>query len=467
MADAGTGQFHLDNGLTQATEGLYSLGHAHQQAGFALGIPIRVRLTSGGTTHVYRYTLAAADPETGTSRAKRVRCLAEDWIALAERSAYRDVAPEVNARSDQVWGALVDAADRPPVAVAAVAGAETFPFALDQEADRGMIAGGLHRVVGNEFSYGYLNPDTTRGGVLTFEPRHTRQLATTPMAIFDETMVELGTRVSVDDLINAADVRVTPRAPGASNTDVLWASSEDPAAHRMAIGPRETITLTGSWRDPDQSRSPAGGTDFQEPLVAGTDYTFTANHDGTGASRVGQLTVRASLTAAGCQVMVTNAHETLGGYLYLQVRGRVLRTDQPQTARVEDGDSVRARGARPITLHFEYLNNLATALNLARLPLALFKDGTLVPTSVTFRPAPESRLEQTVLGLRVGHLIAINESVSGITTSRTFWVQSYDLTVRAPGQIEATVGLFPSFADGDVPFGVWDDTDWDACRWGL
>lgn len=457
MAGTGTVAFTLDNGF-HVTQGYYTIGHASQRSGFDIGIP--VKFTEDNLIR-FRGRLLHADPEPGVYKAKRVHCLAADWLELAARQDVTSIPIMADVRSDQAFAAVVDEADYPPVAVSLTAGSETFPFCFDRVS--GKLLTELANVVASEGGFGYMRPDSTTGGVLTFEGRGVRQLDTTVDATFDQTMREMAVELGEQTIINVVRSTVTPRDAGATDTAVLYRQDR-----RIRIGSGETVVVEAAYKDPDQSRSAIGGTDFQSPLVAGTDYTFTENEDGTGTVFTANLALVEILGGSGFKVQFTNPSISPSGWLDVQVRGRALYTDTPVTVEDRDEASVRTRGRRPLEVSYPYLDSPETARNLAQVQLQLFSTPKAIPTNVTFLPLGNAVLSALVSPRAVGDLIALGDPVSALDVdTQRFWIQNERRVYRQGDIVEASFGVVPAFVAEDTPFAAWDETNWDDCVWGF
>ncbi len=456
----GTAQFVLSN---VSPQGVFTLGHANTMAGFDLQIPVRIRSAvgnGGGTEQIlFRGRLKQAPPETGSFRGRRVFCIAEDWFAAARRTVT-GIGIQTEIRSDRAWAALVDQADYPPVAVSMTAGSETFPFVFDRVS--GPLLTEMAAVVMSEGGYCYIRPDTTTGGVLTFESRGTRQIDSTPDASFNNTMSDLEVELGDEAVINSYRFTITPRDPGDTNDEILYIQER-----RQAILPMQTIDISVTYQDPTQTRSSVGGTEFQ-PFTAGTDYTATQNEDGSGASLTSYLTFTGlSIGGSGVDFKVTNTHETDTAWFAFQVRGRGLYTDKPWIEVVPFEEGIRRRGRHEYEESFPYLDSPTTARGLAQLAINMFKDPTPIPRAMLVRPVSGSAKETATMFRGPGDLIAIGEPVSAIATSQQYWVQNARFTFEPPNRLDASFGLFPSYATGDEPIGVWDETEWDECVWGV
>lgn len=453
QAGIGTLDFTLHNAPTL---GKYTIGHANQVAGFKLNIPVRLR---DGSLIRFRGWLSQADPSPGVHGPWRVYCQAVDWFAIAARTQVTALPILTNVRSDDAWASLIDEADQPPVAISKGVGSTTLPYFGDRAS--GNVLSEMTDVIAAEAGQGYIRPDTSTGGVVTIEGRGVRQLDATPDATYDQTMRAMSVAVRVDAMVNIVNPTITPRDAGSVATDVVYIQER-----RQEIAPGQTLIVEGSYQDPSQSRSAVGATDFQA-FTSGTDYTFTAAEDGTGVNLVGSLTESHIFGGSGFHIEFKNNHATAIGWVAYQIRGRLLLADKPLTPTVQDRDSVREHGPHPYDEEYKYLDDAETALSIGQLALNLFANTTKVPESVTFSPEPGSAFDASIRARAEGDLIALGDPQSNITTTQRYWIQNLRLVYRPTNMLEATFGVFPSFAQADDLFGAWDSTSWDDCLWGF
>lgn len=462
QAGAGTFTFTLNNTPKIAgivTLGRYTIGHANQVTGFDLGIPVRFK---DGTMIRFRGWLSQADPEPNTRGGRRTFCQALDWFAVAARTPITSIPILTNVRSDLAFAALVDEADQPPVSLSISAGSSEFPFVFDRVS--GNVLSEMAAVVASEGAQAFSAPDTTTGGVVTFQGRGVRQLDTTVDATFDQTMADMDVQVRTDAIVNIYNATITPREVGVVTTDVLYLQE-----NRQQVTAGVTAVFDGSYQDPDQSQALIGGTDF-ETFTAGVDYTFTGDEDGGGGDLIAQLTESHIFGGSGFHVEFTSP---VSGWVAWQIRGRKLVTDTPVTRTVQDRTSVRKHGPHPYDEEFRYLNETTPALGFAELAVNLFATTPRVPALVVLRPRPGVSLDTTVRARTLGDLIALGDPQSAVTTTQRYWIQNERLRYRVAGAaggqslIEASFGVFPSAAQTDVPFGAWDVTYWDDSLWGV
>lgn len=453
QAGVGTMSWVIDNGL-KVPEGRYAIGHANARTGFRLGIPVRLRLaTDVGGEHFWPMRLAAADPEPGSYRGKRVICQAVDWFDSAARSNVTEVKVQIDQTSDESWAALVDEVDEIPVRVSRETGLSEFPFALDS-LQGGTVLESMARVMGSESGYCFI-----RNQELTFQSRSHRQGAQTAVATIHNTMNDMVVENDLQQLVNAIYATIHPRVVGAIDTETLW---ELQSLDLLMAG--ETRTYEDDYRDPDLHTSRIGGTDFQA-LVAGSDYKLSLNENGTGTDLTMFLSVRVRQGGSGASFLVTNTG-TVDGYLYLRQRGRILRTDETKTIVSRDDESIRRHGQKKIDRTYAFLSDVSTLRALSEQTLARFNQGVSVPRNVVVKASKNENLVDEILSAGVGEHVDIEEPVSAIVGG--FWVHGVSLEIRPPGWVDADLSVFPSLASQNVwILGVTGRSELGSCYVGV
>ena len=453
QAGVGTMSWVIDNGL-KVTHGRYTIGHADARQGFQLGIPVRLRLTTDvGGEYVWPMRLAAADPEPGVYRGKRVACQAIDWFDSAARSSVTEATVQVDETSDEAWAALVDEVDEIPVRVSREIGLSEFPFALDS-LQGGTVLEAMARVMGSESGHCFMRNDA-----LVFHSRVHRQSPTPTVLTLNNSMNDMMVDVSRAQLVNEIYATIRPRVVGAGNDETLW---ELPARDQLLAG--ETRTYEGRYRDPDLHTSEIGGTDFLDP-VAGTDYSLSVNENGTGDDLTAFLSVLARQGGSGVSFLITNTG-TLAGYLHLAQRGRILRTDEAQTIISRDDESIRRYGQRKLNREYAFLSDVSTVRALSDQTLSRFRQVVSVPSSISVKASKDPDLVDDVLSAGIGEHVDINEPVSAIAGG--YWVHGTRLEIRPPGWVNAEINVFPGLASPNVwLLGVVGQSELGSCYVGV
>ena len=416
---AGTGQltFVLDNSTANsaATLGYYSPDHASVRSGFAIGIRCRLTATYSGTTY-YKFigTLESITPEAGARGARVVYCTVLDWMDEAAKQKTANIATQVDKRPDEIIGAIVANMTRQPISTSYAAGQLEYPYALDTAEDESSAAmTELAKAVYSDVGYLYVKGDTSAGGVLRFEDRRVRQAATTVLTTLT---VQHGLSIghSRAGVYNRVKVSINPRRVDAAATTVLY---QYDAAQLLTIGPSETVTIIGQYRDPDQRAQRVGGVDLVTP-VAYTDYAF-----GTGVGDTGMTaSLSVSATSGGNSVILelTNSGTVSGFVTLLQVRGRGLYAYDPVTLQTTDSTSRTTYGEFVLSIDLPHEPRQHVAQSVADTMLARHKDARAHETRVTIVGNYSDALMTAALAREPGDLVAVTESVTGLSADQYF-----------------------------------------------
>lgn len=458
VAPTGTCSFTLDNSASNSAGllGYYTIGHANQRAGFALGNPVKVSVTYGGTEYVqFRGRLTAAEPIPGVKRERGTLVTCGDWHHIASLTAISALEAQQLARSDVVLGLVADQAiGRAPAAVDIDAGASTFAFALDiSRGEQDAVLTELSRIVESERGYLYV----TREGTWRYESRATRQTTVALDLTLDNRMQELEVRLGMEAIVNVVRVTIQPRNVGAAPV-VLYELDHSEQSVPMAAG--QTRVLEGGYRDPAQTVARVGGTDMVAPVL-GTDYGFFSGPGGTGTNLGTDLEVISELGGSSFRVTLTNTSAS-AGYLYLstdkafQIRGTPVYYYDPITVQRRDEESIRRYGPRTVSLDLPYETSVDFAEDVANYLLSqLSAFDRPVPVSVSFVANDSAALLTAALSLDVGSKIGIIESMAAQVTDDPdseatigWYINGRHLEIGPGSIVRCTWDLVPTAPEG-------------------
>lgn len=464
VARTGTMTFAFKNDEKNSAKkiGYYSPGHPNVRAGFRIGDPVQWSIVYGGTTYYpFRGRLKSAKPVPSQYGPRTVLATCVDWMDVAASTSVSALEAQINQRSDLVFGEVVDqAAGRSPSAVSLGVGSSQFPFALDlAQGESETLLTEFARVAASERAYVYIKGDTSQGGTLVYEGRGARQITTALAATFDNNMHGLEVDYSIDRLVNIVRVTVHPRRVDAAATTVLYAL--EVSQQSQQIVPGQTIVLEGGYRDPSQEAERVGGTDMVTP-VAGTDYAFFSNSDGTGGDLTANLSIVSNLGGNSFRIEITNSG-SLSGFLRLnastafQIRGKGIYHYAPVTVERSDRDSVRRYGPRTVRIEMPYESSIPVAESVADFYLNILGSQRAIPTSLALLGNFSHQHMVYALSLEPGHKIGILETVTGVTTddplsteSVGYYINGKTLTWEHGGIIRANFMLAPA-----APTGAW------------
>jgi hypothetical protein len=266
------------------------------------------------------------------------------------------------------------------------------------------------------------------------ESRYDRLINVTPAALWDQYEVQqLGVRRAIESVLNVIRWTIAPRRVGAT-ADAVLASM--PA--RLKMLPGEVAFVDLNFRDEDQEQAIVGGADLVTP-VASTDFTMTANEDGSGLVMTAFAAVSLADKDKGgtsVRVRVENSHGDLPGYFLTAVRGRKITKFDEMGDEERDDASVRVYDARPLSIQFAYLARVSGARDITRNLLALRKAPFMAPRMVV-RRSVDAEIEADILDRDCGDLVTIRESVAGLDGTQRTFADGVTLTAGADATLVA------------------------------
>ncbi len=376
-------------------------------------------------------------PTPGQYRNQPVYVTAYDVMRDLLEADIREISVAVNETEDALIESVIDVL---PVAIQPDrldldAGADSYPYAFD-DLGRGTKAAGVLQDL-TLSAYGFLA--TTGDGTLIYRSRGS--LATGDSAFhFDETMNGLVVPTSLDGVFNRVRVTIRPRRIDAAATTVLWSQTGTP----QAISAGSTVDIWGNYFDPTDPTRSIGGTDTVPP-VSGTDFTANSQADGSGTDLTANIAVTASRFASTVKFEVTNTGATSAYLTSLQLRGRGLYRDAPETFE----SASEQVWERPLSFEMPYQDDRLVAQNAAEsLQLQWGNLRTQIQQLEFSANASDALLQQALLR-EPGDRVTITETVTGLNT--------LDALIHAV-ELEATNGsiLTCRWQLGAVtPFEVW------------
>jgi hypothetical protein len=446
VASPGSLSFALDNSKFNSggVFGYYSPDHASCRSGFAIGIAIRLVWVYGGITkYKWRGTLHSIKPTPNVLGGPWLtHCVAVDWMDEASRTNVDSLAIQINKRSDELWTLLLASVPRPPAATVTGTGLDTYPYAFDNTREEGIsVMEEAQRLAMSEAGYIYQIGDTTQGGTVVFESRTDRALKNTNLSTLDNTMYDLVTGRSRDDIINRFLVDIHPRRVDAAATTVLFDLTSTNAI--IALGAGETKTIVAPYTDPAQRDTRVGGTSMVAP-VATTDYLLNSASDGSGSNLTASLAVTATFYANVAFLQLTNSGGTAGYVTKLQLRGKGIYDMQHVVFRQEDASSKTQFGAQACTYAMPYQSDPNVGDGAARHLLGLYKSQTTNTESVALSPNRSDALMQAARDREPGDRIGLAETQTGLTVTTGFFIQAVDFEIAAGNIAKVTWLLAPS-----------------------
>ena len=281
VGSTGLLSFYLRNdpGNSGGLLGYYSPNHANLRPGFALNIRARVKFAYSGSVF-YRNLGRVQDiaPETGKFGPRRTRVMVTDWFEDAARNRTLAQWPTlVNTPPNEAIAKMVGAANLLPPASALNAGQERLAYAGDiGTGDKTTLLGELTNLTNSELGYAYMRGDSTVGGTLVFEDRHSRIRAASSSASLNDTMTSFEVIRPQSRVANRVGVTVHPRDVDAAGTcPVVFSLTYVPTIPAGA-----SLTVLGEYTDPAAADRKVGAASVLVP-VAPDDYQVSYSPTGS------------------------------------------------------------------------------------------------------------------------------------------------------------------------------------------
>jgi hypothetical protein len=442
VAGVGSLKFALKNSTKNSAHkiGYYSPGHVNCRSGFAPGLEVKITFTLDlieVQKFIGKIPTDGIDVIPGLYKERITTVTVKDWIyqcvthpmkefPFAQSKTIMEAVPLVLANMDI----------QPPGTIDYRTGESTFPYIGDTMHSKTTALAEFGKMVQSELSYIYL----TRQG-LKVEGRLTRNEEKTSLDEFPQSRADLGILVDDDgalvdesgnsilcsdstaaeftndqlDIVtsfgknfyNSAKFTAYPRRVDASATTVLF-DLQSP----MAIKANETITISGSYKDPTGVAKSVSGINMVTP-VATTHYKGFVNRDGTGTEITNDLTVTAYFGTGNFKYTIVNG-ATAGYITFCQAVGKGIYTDIPAEYYIEDATSIALHGDYPLVVDMKYQDDPSVANRWALVSLFQYKNLRTSINEVTFIANKQGSFLNAFLYLEPGDRIRIKEDVSAV-----------------------------------------------------
>lgn len=445
VASPGVMTFALDNSKFNSGGlfGYYSPGHTNCRSGFDVGIAFRIGFSDGTLQYKFFGTLSAIQPTANVRGGPWLTyCVVMDWMDEASRTNLDNIPIQINKTATDLVGELHNNVPRPPRAVTPYVSTDVYPYSFDNSRDEGIsVLEELQRLAMSEVGWIYIAGDNLTADRLFFETRSARATKNTSLTSLDNTMHDLVTSRSRDDIINRMLVQIHPRRIDAAATSVLFNLTETNAI--IELGSGETKTVVAPYTDPTQRNTRVGGTDMVAP-VATTDYLLNTAADGSGSNITASLVVSADFYANVAFLTLTNTNASVGYVTKLQLRGKGIYDMQHLVLKQEDASSIAQFGGQAFTYVMPYQSDPNVGDGAARYLLSLYKDQVTDVESVSFHACRSAALLTAARAREPGDRIDITETQTGLTSTTGYFIQSVDFEI-GPGNITTvTWGLAPA-----------------------
>jgi hypothetical protein len=450
----GTFEFSLRNDARNSgsLQGYYSPGHANCRSGFTRGIPVRLVATYAATDYtLWTGRLRTIDPDPGRYRSQRTHCLAQDVIADMAETTVREITAQIDKTEVQLLTAILEGLPTSgrPSAVDFDTALDTYAYALYNAGSGSAPLGLLNDVVVSALGSLYLAGD----GTLVYENRHSRVLRASDYTLDGDTA---GDALIVPSTLEGRynHIRATIHQLTATPATTLFAS-----AGAIAVSGGATVTVWGTYADPNNRDRLIGASAFTNPLVSGTDFVGNSQADGLGTSRTSSLAVTVTPFATTAKFDITNSYTDTVYVTTLQLRGTGIFDNAPQ---VFESVTEEDYGDRTLEIDLKYQDDANIGQDMADYLVAQLSDPSQV-NAVAIKANKSTTLMTQALARDLGDVISVSETVtalSGVEAS----IAGIDGEVTGGVWLRMTWNLLPQTTIGalvldDAVFGVLDSPE--------
>jgi hypothetical protein len=446
VARTGELRFSLNNSPTNLArrEGFYSPDHANCRPNFAEGIRVRYSQLVPGSTNtgiLHVGTLDAIDPEPDAlAGSYMVRCTSVDYMDDLARASCSGLTVLQNVTDDEIFDALIAVVPRQPEAIETSPGPDTFPVALDKVENKTRVVSVLHDVAQSSLSLIF-----PKGETLVYEPRNVRASKTSSVDTFTTQLVGLEASRNRANRLNRVEVTAHPRKVDGDPTTVLWQlPSPIDASNSVFIPANTSVVLWTPYTDPANPGQSIGGLDVDETPVAGTDYVFTENANGTGTVLTSniQVTVEPFVSTA----KVTYRNTGASGYLVTaRVLGRGIYDYSPTLSQADDEESQINAGLNLLSFDAPYQSSIATAAEIAVYLVNLYKGAATQVNRIKFHvPAHDYALANRLLSRNISDRVSFSESLTGLSASRAYFINAVAVSADNRNNLDVEWLLAPA-----------------------
>jgi hypothetical protein len=453
IAIPGQMSFDLKNGQNASGGlGYYSPNHASKRAGWAVGVMVRISITSGTIDPRYWvYRIREITPVAGLYGERRVEVTAKDYMQEFSDRKVSGLAVQTDQRGDQLLTTLVATMPFAPTTTSYGTGAFYFPYAFHDEKDEETaVLTVLQKISQSEMSYIYVDGSATGGEKLIYEPHTTRQGIVSPSATFSDTMSDLQVTHSRESVYNKVRAVVYPVEVD-SDISVLGSITEE-----FSLEPGEVRTIHIRYVHEVSTRRISGIGIVT--LEADTDYKMSSLSGNGGNNFNANLTTTPVTGGNTLEVTVENTAAVKGYVNHLQVRGYKVTLFDKLESVASDATSISTYGERAITYNMPYQNSTVFGESLANEILRRYKDPVTDVSGMDFFANRSTTFMSYALTLGIGSRVTIAETVTGINSD--YFINGFDYELKKGGVLQVNWILERSFNTtryftvGDATYGV-------------
>ena len=456
VADTGSLEFDLQN---YNPVGKYSPGHPNCTSGWKKGVPVRQTFTYNGYTKMVRRYVNDFQNAGGKDERKRITAL--DWMEYASRNPINNPGILENKRGDEVLTQTLALMPIPPQSTNFDTGVNIFPTAFDTVTSKTKAINEFVKTALSELGRVYLINDSTYGETLVFENAQARSglRALTEFQSYntgylkksdggyllksDGGKIIIQQRPTItlhldndpsvldyeiedgENVLNRFTAYAVPRRVDTSAQILFKLDAPIP------IASGQTITIRGTYANPDGGLPINANPDDMISPVVTTDYRAFANSNGTGTEFTASLTVTPSYGTEGFAHTVYNASSTSGYVTLFNCRGYGIYTYNPIEHQANDSASQDEYGIISESITQKYKNDLVQGSLYVDMVVNDEKDPRTVVKRIFLNGNKDEDILCAFMQLEIGDLIRVTEDKSNIDSY--YFIQYVSYQTRSGG----------------------------------
>ena len=434
--------------------GYYSFNHANVRPGFEKGAEVRVRYVySGTTTYHWRGRIADVLPSPDPNK-PFVDVICYDWMLEAQEQKLKEIQVTTSQRVDQGIQTMLNILPngKLPAETSLDVGISTLPVLFDSERDeKTTIIQVMQKMAQSELGQIFVNAGSS-GEQLVFHNRHHAATESVVQYDFDDSISEIATSYPSNLLKTVVQVVVYPREYDES--DVVLGQLQK--SFSVGAGADRDITLL--YRDPNGNSRIS--TNELAARVSGTDYSATANEDGSGGDRTsGMVVTVVSQSGNSIKLNIANTSDVLFWVQVTQQKGKGIYLFDPlQYESRSSEDKITRYGERLLRFDMPYEDNYNMAVNIADYLKEVWQELICSVTGLAYYPERSAALAQAFVDIDIGKRITINLPQVGL--DQDYFVRSITISYNED-KIRCEYGVAPAEAStwlvlDDIIFAVLD-----------
>lgn len=318
-----------------------------------------------------------------------------------------------------------------------------FPGVFDTTLSKTRAMSELAKAVNSELGYAYCTPQfvVEFGSSTIIENMVVEGRYTAPLLLYQSEVTLTDEDISDIEFefgkhyYNDIKTTVYPREIDAAATSVLYSLE-----YVIQIGPGETLTIKGQYKDPNQNAVQVTGIDMVTP-AATTDYTFNAQQSGGGSDITADLDVTATYGTNGVEYELTNNNAATGYVTKLQARGKGVYIYRPVEYDAEYAAGIAADGRKTLSLTMPYESNPLVGKDFADALIEVYKTKVLNVLSITAEVNKNAKLMAYFIGIGLRRRVTLD--LDDLEVDEDYYINGIEFDLTNTGNLFLKLYLSP------------------------